>query len=117
MNWLHPYFEVKQMSHSDSNHFFDKPANVKRLMLAFYICCGILIVLDFVIHRHTYHPLERVWAFYPIYGFIGCVALVVIAKWMRVVLMRDENYYDRDEEQRLDAMSPAHAQEDHHVGH
>lgn len=117
------------MSHSDLNHtdhkqikddrvyFFDKPANVKRLMQVFYACCAILVVLDFVINRYTYHPLEKLWAFYPIYGFIGCVVLVVIAKWMRVVLMRDEDYYDKTEEKRLESMSPVSTQEDHHVGH
>lgn len=87
----------------DKDYFFDRPANVKRLMHAFYACCAILVVLDFVIDRYTYHSWENVWAFYPIYGFVGCVVLVVIAKWMRTFLMRDEDYYDRDEQQRIDA--------------
>lgn len=114
------------MSNSDIKHdtikddrvyFFDKPRNVKILMQVFYACCVILVALDFVINRYTYHALENVWAFYPIYGFIGCVVLVVIAKWMRTFLMRDEDYYDKFEERRLEEMSPASAQEDHHVGH
>lgn len=114
------------MSNSDIKHdaikddrvyFFDKPRNVKILMQVFYTCCAILVVLDFVINRYTYHALENVWAFYPIYGFVGCVVLVVIAKWMRTFLMRDEDYYDKFEERRLAEISPARAQEDHHVGH
>ncbi|MNC99811.1 hypothetical protein D3C83_182230 [compost metagenome] len=40
------------------------------------------------------HGWEGVWGFYPAYGFAGCVLLVVVAKWMRTFLMRDENYYD-----------------------
>ena len=115
------------MSNSDMKHdqikddrvyFFDKPRNVKILMQVFYVCCAILVVLDFVINRYTYHALENIWAFYPIYGFIGCVVLVVIAKWMRTFLMRDEDYYDKFEERRLDQISPARShKEDHHVGH
>ena len=115
------------MSNSDMKHdqikddrvyFFDKPRNVKILMQVFYVCCAILVVLDFVINRYTYHALENIWAFYPIYGFIGCVVLVVIAKWMRTFLMRDEDYYDKFEERRLDQISPARShEEDHHVGH
>jgi hypothetical protein len=115
------------MSNSDMKHdqikddrvyFFDKPRNVKILMQVFYVCCAILVALDFVINRYTYHALENIWAFYPIYGFIGCVVLVVIAKWMRTFLMRDEDYYDKFEERRLDQISPARShEEDHHVGH
>ena len=57
---------------------------------------GILagVLLDFFIHRHTLHAYEQLPAFYALYGFLGCVILVLIAKEMRKVLMRKENYYD-----------------------
>lgn len=82
---------------SEKQHLFDNPRNVKRLIWALYICCGILFLLDFVINRYTYHEWEKLWGFYPIYGFIGCVILVLVAKWMRTFLMRDEDYYDKEE--------------------
>lgn len=78
----------------EKTHFFDRPENVSRLLRVFYAVCIILALLDFVIHRHVYHSLESVWLFYPIYGFVGCVLLVLVAKWMRTFLMRDESYYD-----------------------
>jgi hypothetical protein len=37
---------------------------------------------------------EKIPAFYAIYGFVACVVLVVIAKRMRKVVIRKENYYD-----------------------
>lgn len=79
-------------------HFFDKPENVRRILYALYTICGILVALDFIVHRHIYHSWEKLWGFYPLYGFIGCVLLVVVAKGMRVFLMRAEDYYDKDEE-------------------
>lgn len=82
---------------SEKKHIFDNPANIKKVLYTLYACCGLLVVLDFIIHRHVYHSWENLWAFYPIYGFVGCVVLVVIAKWMRLVLMRDEDYYDPPE--------------------
>jgi hypothetical protein len=78
----------------EKKHLFDDPKNIKRLMHIFYVCCVLLVVLDFVIHRHTMHEWEKLWAFYPIYGFVGCVVLVIIASWMRTFLMRSEDYYD-----------------------
>lgn len=78
-------------------YLFDKPENVSRLLNGFYAICGILFLLDFVITRKTYHPWEWFWGFYALYGFIACVVLVIIAKEMRKVLMREEDYYDVDE--------------------
>ena len=64
------------------------------MLKVFYVICGLLVVADFVVHRHIYHDWERIPAFYAIYGFVGCVVLVLIAREMRKFLMRGEDYYD-----------------------
>lgn len=103
------------MKQTEKPDFFDKPENVSLMLKVFYGCCVILVVLDLVIDRYTYHPLEKLWGFYPIYGFIGCVVLVIVAKWMRRFLMRDEDYYDIPEEKKLAQMQVE--KENDHVGH
>ncbi|VAW82801.1 hypothetical protein MNBD_GAMMA13-567 [hydrothermal vent metagenome] len=75
-------------------YFFDKPENVKWTMRVLYITSTLLVVADFIIHRHIGLPWEKIPAFYAIYGFVACVALVVIAKEIRKIVMRKENYYD-----------------------
>lgn len=80
------------MKHKD-NYLFDNPKNVQRLLRAFYFCCAVLVGLELLVHRHTEHAWEGVFGFYPLYGFVGCVVLVLVAKWMRVLLMRPEDYY------------------------
>ena len=35
------------------------------------------------------------FGFHAVYGFVACVVLVLAAKQLRRVLMRDENYYER----------------------
>ncbi len=87
---------------NDKKHLFDNPKNIKRLLTGFYICCVLLLLLDFVIHRHTYHSWEELWGFYPLYGFVGCVVLVFVASWMRTFLMRPEDYYDKIENPQTD---------------
>ena len=83
---------------NEKKYFFDNPNNIKRLLHVFYGICVILFVLDFVIHRHVMHSWENLWGFYPLYGFVGCVVLVLIAKWMRTFLMRPEDYYGDEDE-------------------
>tara|TARA_R110002153_G_scaffold271568_3_gene439129 strand:+ start:22340 stop:22642 length:303 start_codon:yes stop_codon:yes gene_type:complete len=82
---------------TEKQYLFDNPKNIKRVLHGLYICCALLVVFDFVINRKVYHSWENLWAFYPIYGFVGCVVLVFVARWMRVLLMRDEDYYDPPE--------------------
>ncbi len=78
----------------DSDGFFDKPENIKKMLRVFYVLCGLLVVADFIVHRHIYHDWENIPAFYAIYGFVGCTVLVLIATQMRKVIMRKEDYYD-----------------------
>ena len=80
----------------ERQHIFDKPQNVKRLRYVLFTLCAGLLLLDLVHHRHTVHPWEHVWGFYGIFGFVACVALVLIAKQLRKVLKRSEDYYDAD---------------------
>ena len=75
---------------------WDKKENVDRFLIGFYACLVILVALDLVIHRHISHPWEVVFGFHAWYGFAACWILVVIAKRMRAVLMRPEDYYDVD---------------------
>lgn len=82
---------------SESQDFFDKPKNVKHILTGLYVICGLLVALELVVHRHTEHPWEGLFGFYPLYGFVGCVVLVLVATLMRKVVMRDENYYQQDE--------------------
>ena len=73
-----------------------RAVGLRRILTWFYVACALVLGLDFVIHRHTYHPWENLLFFYCVFGFVACVILVVVAKWMRVYLMRSEEYYDND---------------------
>jgi len=78
----------------NKKYLFDKPKNVKLLIRALYASCFVLFTLDLVIDRHIYHPWEEFIGFYAFYGCLSCVILVLIAREMRKVVMRDEDYYD-----------------------
>ena len=78
----------------DDKHLFDDPRNVKLGIRALYALCAVLFVFDIFFHRHIAHPFEALFGFYSVYGFVACVLLVLIAKEMRKLFMRDERHYD-----------------------
>ena len=78
----------------EKTHIFDRQENVDRLLKGFYVICILLVLSDFVVHRHIGFNWEKIPAFYAIYGFVACVLLVLIAKKIRNVVMRKEDYYD-----------------------
>lgn len=90
------------MSSPEDLHDFTGPLSpgVKRLLTGFGVVCVILVVIDFFIDRKTHAPGEGFPAFYAIYGFVGCVFLVLAAKLMRKVVMRDSDYWDPKEDSK-----------------
>ena len=78
----------------EKRYLFDDPRNVDRLLYGFYCVCVVLLGLDFFLHRHISHAWENLAGFYALFGFVACVVLVLVAKEMRKVVMRDEDYYD-----------------------
>jgi len=68
-------------------------SSVRRVLYALYTCCATLLVIDFLYHRHSMHPWDSWWGFYAGYGFLGCVLLVLIAKLLRKLVKRPEDYY------------------------
>lgn len=81
-------------------HDFTGPLSPKtaKLIKVFFACSLVLFILDFFVKRHTHPGVDDLPGFYPVYGFVGCVVLVLVAKEMRKVLMRDESYYDAPED-------------------
>jgi len=73
---------------------FDDPKNVKRLLLAFYICLLVLLIIDPFVQKHGDFEWEDMPGFFAAYGFISCVLLIVVARILRLWLKRDEDYYD-----------------------
>jgi len=78
-------------------HLFDKPRNVSRLLNALYVICILLFILDFFLHRHVSLKWEEATGFYAIFGFVACVSLVLIAKQLRKILGRKQDYYHVDD--------------------
>ena len=101
----------KQEKVKESKHWLDEPANVNRVIKSFYFLCVLIILIDLIFslgwHKHaafaeelSLHSIETLPAFYGLYGFVACVGLVYVSKWMRdwkgkKILMREEDYWEK----------------------
>jgi hypothetical protein len=86
---------VEHPTGQERKYWLDKPKNVLVVVRSLYVLCAAVFLLDFTGLRHAEAWYEGWPGFYPLYGFIGCTALVLIAKELRKILMRGEDYYDR----------------------
>jgi hypothetical protein len=84
-----------QNGNNENLGWADKPVVRQRIRYVLYVVCGLLVVADFIVHRHVYMPLEKIPAFYALYGFAALVGVVVLAKLLRKVVGKDEDYYER----------------------
>jgi len=79
----------------EKQHMFDNPKNVQRVLRIFFSCLVVLLIGDFFVHQHAFFGWEEWPEFYAVYGFVACVVLVLISKYvLRPLVMRDEDYYD-----------------------
>jgi len=79
----------------EKKHLFDKPENVKRLLIIFFSLVGLLFVLDFFVDTHGHFPFETWPVFYAIFGFVACVILVLVSRYvLRPLVKRREDYYE-----------------------
>jgi len=89
----------------EKKHMFDNPDNIKRLLRIFFSSVVALLILDVVyiilskqhiIQRHAEYQWEEYFGFYAIYGFVACVILVLVSKYiLRPLVKRKEDYYDK----------------------
>lgn len=74
----------------------------QRLTAVVRICLvalAVLVLVDaipgVVDKEHAHTPLERWPAFWALFGFLGCVLLILVSKWFgHCGIMKDEDYYD-----------------------
>lgn len=74
--------------------FFYQPVVIRWILRIFYGICIVLVIADFVVHRHIVTEVEKLPTFYALYGFVACVLLVLMSTVIRRWVMRDEHYYE-----------------------
>lgn len=78
----------------DDPRWLDKPGSVDLLIKILVIACVVTVLADFGYHKHGEFHFQEFPGFDAIFGFLAYVGLVNLAKGVRVLLMRSEDYYD-----------------------
>jgi hypothetical protein len=80
----------------DRRYWLDDPSNVTKIAWTLAAVCALLLAADAFYAKHGHFPIEHVFGFYALFGFVAYVGLIFLAKGLRTILMRPEDYYVRD---------------------
>lgn len=72
---------------------------LRGVVIACAVVLGLLVVFDaipgLVDKHHAHTSAEKFPAFWTVFGFVGCVALIFLSKWYgKLGIMKREDYYD-----------------------
>lgn len=87
--------ESQQHSHSEREYWLDRPSNVRKVYLGVWALCGLLLLVEPLVHKHPEVAAEEWFGFHGWFGFVACVGLVLAAKWLRRLIKRPEDFYER----------------------
>jgi hypothetical protein len=74
---------------------FERPANVRRLLIGLFVFLGALLVAGPLLPHHPHFYWDAAPNFHAAYGFAAYVVLIYLAKGLRRLLKREEDYYER----------------------
>ena len=78
----------------DNDHWLTRPATIRKLWIGFSAILALLVFAQLVIGIKGYFGVDGVFGFGAAFGFFSCVAMVLVAKLLGLLLKRPEDYYD-----------------------
>ncbi len=79
------------------DRFFEDPKRSNALKKMMYLAMAFFFALDFAVPRHhAAFPWDEIPGFLSVYGFLSCVVIIVVSKFIghRCGIMKGEDYYD-----------------------
>lgn len=76
-------------------HWLVRPRTLRLLWIAFVAVLAATVAAGFLVDMHPHFEVERWPAFFAVFGFLACVAMVLGSKLLGMLLKREDTYYDR----------------------
>jgi hypothetical protein len=90
---------MSQMNPHDKPHWLDDPRHIRILWRAFLAALALTVAAELVVTLHPHFEVESVFGFSAWFGFAACVAMIVAAKGLGLLLKRPDDHYDeRDDD-------------------
>ena len=83
---------MTRKSHDD--HWLARPTTIRWLWRVFWGVLILTVLAQTVIASKGYFGVDGWFGFGAAYGFLACLAMVLVAKGLGFVLKRRESYYD-----------------------
>ena len=71
-----------------------RPQTIRWLWTGFSVVLALTVVLQFVVKVKGYFGIDGWLGFAAVFGFLCCVAMVLVAKGLGLFLKRKEDFYD-----------------------
>jgi hypothetical protein len=84
------------MNHREPDHWLVRPETIRWIWRISIVVLAITVLLQLVIKVKGYFGIDGWIGFGAAYGFLSCLAMVLVAKGLGFVLKRDEDYYQGD---------------------
>lgn len=75
-------------------HWLVRPKTIRKLWIGGIALLAVIVAMGSLAHPHVYFGIEGTFGFFAWYGLVTCVAMVVGAKLLGIILKRGDNYYD-----------------------
>jgi Na+/proline symporter len=81
------------MKPNADDHWLARPTTIKLLWRVFAAVLALTVLAQLLIGVKGYFGVDGWFAFGAVFGFLSCLAMVLVAKGLGFVLKRDEDYY------------------------
>jgi len=79
-------------------HWLDEPRNQRLLWRGFLAVLAATVLVELAVTLHPHFSVESLFGFHALYGFLACLAMIVVAKALGLLLKRPDDYYGGDDE-------------------
>ena len=79
----------------DKQHWLVRPATIRKLWIALILVLAACVLAQFAFPVESHFGIDGSFGFGAWFGFFACVAMIVFAKLLGVLLKRDDDYYER----------------------
>ena len=79
-------------------HWLVRPTTIRKLWWGFSIVLALTVAAQFFIYVKGYFGVDSWFGFGAAFGFLSCLAMVLVAKGLGFFLKRDEDFYTAGED-------------------